>query len=130
MKQHFNARLRDKAMDRIERYYATGDYKSKSDFIEKAVNFYGSYLDTQDCTDFLGAAVDKAVAKHIENAEDHIAKTFFRQAVELDMMSHIVAATNEIDMSTLGRLRGMCADEVKLNMGKVRFEDSAKTQKG
>lgn len=46
------------------------------------------------------------------------------------MMLHVTAATNEIDLDTLSRLRGLCVEEVKRLRGAVRLEDAVKFQNG
>lgn len=62
--------------------------------------------------------------------EDRMATLLFKIAVELSMLLHVTAATNEIDAETLSRLRGMCVAEVKLLRGSVRMEDAVKYQSG
>lgn len=54
----------------------------------------------------------------------------FKMAVELSMLLHVTAATNEIDTDTLSRLRGLCVDEVKRLRGSMRLGDAVKFQSG
>lgn len=59
-----------------------------------------------------------------------MATLLFKIAVELCMMLHVTAATNEIDTDTLSRLRGLCVEEVKRLRGAVRLEGAVKFQNG
>jgi len=45
------------------------------------------------------------------------------------MMMHVVAATNNIALSELEKLRRMCVDEVSRNSGRYSFDDAVKYQK-
>ena len=44
---------------------------------------------------------------------DRIARVLFKQGVELAMLMHVVAATNDITEDQLRDLRKICVDEVK-----------------
>ena len=59
-----------------------------------------------------------------------MATLLFKIAVELSMILHVTAATNQIDEDTLSRLRGMCVAEVKRLRGAVRLENAVKFQNG
>ena len=52
----------------------------------------------------------------------------FKQSVELDMMMHIVAATNDVQPEDLNKLRKMCVDEVSRLGGKYKFDDVVRFQ--
>ena len=62
--------------------------------------------------------------------EDRTARLLFKMAVELSMLIHTVAATNEIEEESLSRLRAMCVREVKNLKGSVTLEDAAAFQRG
>ena len=57
--------------------------KSRSTFIEQAVNFYSGYLHAQNHSDYLSTSVTKAVEGAIENTENRLARLMFKEAVEL-----------------------------------------------
>lgn len=59
-----------------------------------------------------------------------VGQQYHKIAVELCMVLHVTAATNQIDEDTLARLRGMCVDEVKRLRGSVRLENAVKFQNG
>ena len=56
-----------------------------------------------------------------------ISRMIFKVAVELAMTMNIIAATNDIDETSLSRLRGECIKEVKKSWR--MYQGSQKTQR-
>jgi hypothetical protein len=103
--------------------------RSRSEFVNRAVNFYAGYLATQDNTDFFAAAIQQTVSGVIALTENRLARLQFKEAVELAKLSHMLAAVSDVDEETLRRLHGRCVEEVKRIGGVVRFEDAVKFQR-
>ena len=129
-KIHFNARLSESTMEIIDKHYQFDDYNSKSEFIEKAIKYYDSYLNAEASTEFLESIIDDAMKKNMEAIANRIGTVLFKQAVEIDMMMHVTAATNDIDETTLSKLRGECVQEVKSSLGRISFDSAVRIQKG
>jgi len=103
--------------------------KSLSEFAERAVNFYYGYLSAQNQTDFFAAAVSQTVSGIVAATENRLARLQFKEAVELAKLSHMMAASSDIDEDTLRRLHVRCIEEVKRVNGVVRLEDAVKFQR-
>lgn len=103
---------------------------SRSDFISNAIEFYIAWLDSKNTTKVLTPALESVIGSKILDTEDRIARVLFKQGVELAMLMHVVAATNDITESQLKDLRKICVEEVKRNSGKYKFEDAFRFQKG
>ncbi|MEE1056476.1 MAG: ribbon-helix-helix domain-containing protein [Acutalibacteraceae bacterium] len=103
---------------------------SRSDFISNAIEFYIAWLDSKNTTKILTPALESVIGSKILDTEDRIARVLFKQGVELAMLMHVVAATNDITESQLKELRKICVEEVKRNGGKYKFEDAFRFQKG
>ena len=103
---------------------------SRSDFISNAIEFYIAWLDSKNTTKILTPALESVIGSKILDTEDRIARVLFKQGVELAMLMHVVAATNDITESQLKDLRKICVEEVKSNSGKYKFEDAFRFQKG
>lgn len=129
-KIHFNARLSESTMDIIDKHYQFDDYSSKSEFIEEAIKHYDSYLNAEASKEFLESVIDDAMKKNMEAIANRIGTVLFKQAVEIDMMMHVTAATNEIDEGILNKLRGECVQEVKSTLGRINFDSAVRIQKG
>lgn len=103
---------------------------SRSDFISNAIEFYIAWLDSKNTTKILTPALESIIGSKILDTEDRIARVLFKQGVELAMLMHVVAATNDITENQLKDLRKICVEEVKRNSGKYKFEDAFRFQKG
>lgn len=102
---------------------------SRSEFIREAICYYLAKINEDDIDKVLSSAIEETIKKSIAEPEKHIARVLFKLAVELDMLMHVIAATNEIDQTTLKQLRDMCIYEVKCSIGSINFEDAVEHKK-
>ena len=109
---------------------AQADSRSRSNFAERAINFYAGYLAAQEHTEFFAAAVSQTVSGVVSSTESRLARLQFKTAVELAKLSHMTAAASDIDEDTLRRLHIRCVDEVKRINGVVKFEEAVTFQRG
>ena len=116
--------------EKLQKNYEADNCKSPSEFIEKAILFYCGYLSSEEYKQYLPNVVVSTMQGSLDAFEDRMATLLFKIAVELCMMLHVTAATNEINTDTLSRLRGLCVEEVKRLHGAVRLEDAVKFQNG
>ena len=129
-KQKFALWIHPETLEKVEKNYRDDDCKSKSEFIEKAILFYAGYLTANDYRGYFPNVIVSTLKGSLDSLENRMASLIFKMAVELSMVLHVTAATNEIDDTTLSRLRGMCVEEVKRLHGSVSMEDAARFQKG
>jgi len=116
------------ALRRMDAAVVLVSCKSRSDFIERAVNFYAGYLSANEHTDFLADVIAQMVAGTISVTENRLARLQFKEAVELAKLSHMLAAVSDVDEETLRRLHVKCVDEVKRINGVVNFEHAVQFQ--
>lgn len=126
----FGISMEEKVVLAIDSAMPKIDVKTRSEFITEAVLYFLSALNSKDVTKVLSPAVESSIRAATQKSEIHISRMLFKTAVELDMLMHVVAATNDIDQSTLSQLRGMCIQEVKSSIGIINFDDAVATQKG
>ena len=103
---------------------------SRSEFISNAIEFYIAWLNSKNVSRVLTPALESVISSKILDTEDRIARVLFKQGVELAMLMHVIAATNDITEDQLRDLRKICVDEVKRNSGKYKFDDAVRFQKG
>jgi hypothetical protein len=101
--------------------------RSRSEFFERAVDFYAGYISAQMHTDFLARVIVEAVEGTIDSTENRLARLMFKEAVELAKLTHMLASINELDEDTLDRLHYKCVQEVKKINGTVKFEDAVRS---
>lgn len=112
----------------MEKALASHNCKSKSEFIERAINFYSGYIFTQDSSQFLSKTLTTTMRGIMGDSENRIARLLFKLAVEISMMMNVLAATAGVDESTLYKLRGKCVEEVKKSNGAVTFDEAVRHQ--
>jgi len=104
--------------------------KSRSEFIEKALQFYMGYLTSESTAEYLPKVLVSAMQGILRETENRNSSNLFRLSVEMSMMMNILAAGLEISDEDLRKLRGRCINEVKKTKGKISMEDAVKFQKG
>lgn len=129
-KNKFALWIYPETLERVEKLYREDGCKSRSEFIEKAINFYCGYLTAENYREYFPSVIVSTVKGSLDSFENRMASLLFKTAVELSMMLHITAANYDIDEEMLSRLRGMCVKEVKRLHGTVSLDDAVKFQKG
>lgn len=122
--------MEDSLLKSIDSAIERTDFKSRSEFITEAVMYYLSALNVKDLSKVLSPAVESSVRAASHQVENNISGMLYKIAIELDILMHVTAATNEIDDTTLRKLRAMCVQEVNASCGKISFENAYKLQKG
>ena len=117
-------------LQKVGEIYRQDNCESKSEFIEKAVNFYIGYLTSENNKSFLPSIVTSTLKSIVAESDNRTSRILFKIAVELAILQNIVAATNEIDDVSLKRLRGECVKEVMRLKGSLDFDDALDWQKG
>lgn len=117
-------------LEKVGKIYQQDNCDSRSEFIEKAVNFYIGYLTSEDKDGYLPSVVTSTLKAIVAESDNRTSRMLFKIAVELAVLQNVVAATNEIDEVALNRLRGECAKEVKRLNGSLSFADAIDWQKG
>lgn len=117
-------------MDRMDRAILADNCKSRSEFIEKALDFYTGYLETQDASVFLASTIRSGIEGTLKISENRISSNLFRLAVETNMMMHLLAARLDVSEEELNRLRGRCISDVKRSKGKISLDDAVHFQNG
>lgn len=105
------------------------DCRSRSEFICRALDFYITQLNADKDTRLLLPAMDEALDGRMRDTENRLSRVLYKLGVEVAMMMHVVAATNEIDEGQLDDLRLLCQDEVARLSGRYRFDDAVRFQR-
>ena len=118
-----------KTIAEIETLYKDDNCASKTEFIEKAVQFYIGYLKEEENINFLSPMITETVKATIAGTEQRLSRLLFKVAVELGKLSNIIAAMYEVDDETLRKLQEMCFNEVRRINGIITFEEAVEFQK-
>lgn len=118
-----------KTIKRIDDKYIDDNCATRSEFVERAVNFYCGYLDAKSADAYLPCVLASTLEGHLNLFADRAGRMLFKTAVELDMVMNIIAADTDIDYQTLDKLRGKSVRDVKATNGQIGFKEALKFQK-
>ncbi len=122
--------VKPETIEKADRLFKLDGAKSRSEFIENAINFYAGFVSASDCLDFYPTVIVSAVKGAVDSFENRNASLVFKLAVEQAMMMNLMAAVYNVDEDTLYKLRAKCVSEVKRLNGRISFEDVVRYQKG
>lgn len=128
-KKKFALWLLPETLSQVDAAYRKDDCRSRSEFIEKAVLFYLSYLSAEDGHSLLPNSFLSSMKSIVAESDNRVSRLLFKQAVEMAMMMNLLANLSEVDDVTLARLRGECVKEVKRLNGSFSMEDAVRWQR-
>ena len=105
----------------VERLYQQDGCSSQSEFMEKAIQFYCGYLQSE----YAGAFLPKILSMF----GDRIGRLLFKQTVEHNVMNHILASDTDIDAATYQKMRGMSYQEVVQTHRQISFPEVLRKEK-
>lgn len=115
-------------LEAMDRGMETSRCKSRSEFIEEAVQFYAGYISGQDANAYLPPALVSALNATLHSMEERICRLLFKLSVEMDMMMNVLAAGMEIPAEQLDRLRPQCVRNVKKTSGSISLDSAVERQ--
>lgn len=128
-KRKFALWIDDSTLELARNLYKDDNCSSQSEFIAKAIVFYAGYLSSEQNTKYLPNIVTSTLKSIVRESDNRTGKLLFKLAVEQAMTMNVLAATQDIDESSLSRLRGYCVEEVKRINGLFSFETAVDWQK-
>ena len=130
-KMRFAVYLFPETMKTINSLYKGDSCSTKSEFIEKAVRFYCGYLlqNKPELVEYLAPQIGTITDGIIKGSEQRLSRALFKLAVEVGVQTYVLAAINDIDESTLFKLRSMVTDEIRRINGVINFENAVRYQR-
>ena len=114
---------------RMDGWLEEDNCKSRGEFAEKALRFYMGYLATEDTSEYLSRALVDTLRGTLADDENRLRTLLFKLCVEVNMMSHTVAAHFRADPVNRRELRAYAVDEVLRTNGKISFDDALDLQR-
>lgn len=98
---------------------------SRNTALEKAINFYFSYLTNALNQDYLCDIYGNKISSEIKILSDRMSKLQFKSAVEMDMLTRLLASDLSISKEAYDKLRKTSVDSVKQSHGSINILDAA-----
>lgn len=127
-KSKFALYIYDSSLDVARQWYTRDDCKSISEFIEKAVLFYGGYVASKHNENYFPSIVIATMKSIMRDSENRYNRNLYRIAVEMSMLMNVMAATMNIPKDELEKLRRECEEEVKRINGTLSLDTAVKWQ--
>lgn len=121
--------LTDEAWAEVQKHYKQDNCTKQNEYIEKAIRFYSGYLDTDHAESYLPRVLAGVLDGKLSALGDRVGRLLFKLAVDDAVMTNLVAATSDVDLDTLKKLRAKCILDVKKTNGEIDFKDALKYQK-
>ena len=118
----FAAYFTDKQRADMERCRKLEGSRSTTEYVRNAVEFYNSYVSNNDAGLFLPRSIKSYLDGRLGQMEDRVSGLLFKQAVELDMLSGIIADSFQFTEDDLRRRRAASVRNVKQTNGRISFE--------
>ena len=115
-------------LDLVEQHYKEDGCGCRSEYISKAIRYYAELHSLKDCSHVVPDIITSALKDIVRESDNRQGRLLFKMAVELTILQNIVAASNNIDVATLERVRGICVNEVKKLNGIISFDEAVKWQ--
>lgn len=129
-KRRFQLWVKPSSLELIDKLLAEDNCASRSEFIEKAIQFYAGYLTTNRSGDYIPNVVLSSLKAIVAESDNRQNRMLFKLAVEIAIVQNLIATNQEVDKATMERLRGSCVNEVKRLNGSFSFEDALDWQRG
>ena len=110
----------------LDRRYQEDGSKSITAFIEKAIDFYLGYLDTNKAGTFLPKETLAAIDGRLGMFEDRMTRLLYKLTVEMDMGMSAALDCIQMDDGYMRRLRSDSARNVKATNGLLTFEQKVR----
>lgn len=129
VKRRFQLWVMPSTLELADQYYRSDNCASRSEFIEKAIQFYAGYVSSQQNQDYLARVIPATVKGIVDESANRMGRLLFKMAVEMAVVENILAAVCDVDELEVTRLRGQCVKEIKSTNGLLSFEEALRWQR-
>ncbi len=114
------------SMKRVDDLYRQEGFRSKSEFIEKAIDHYCGYLTAENHIDYLPKVVISTIKNTLDAFETRLSKLLYNTNIELSVLSEVTAATIDTSELNLHRIRANCVKHVQQTHGFISLIEAVK----
>lgn len=116
-------RMDDEIKQEIQERMDDAHVRSLNAFVLKAIEFYLGYLRQGKNLNYISPILASSIKGEMKNIEHNLSEIIFKAAVQLSMLTQIVADEKEFYPDYLEELQKWCAEKVALTNGIISLED-------
>lgn len=120
--------LDDKNFKKASDHYQEYNFRSVSELIDQALEFYLAYRAAGEAEIYLNEALTQTLRSTVQQTENRLAKILYKIAVEDAMIKQLLAVAARITPEQAEKLRKSCIDEIKTLNGMLDLKQAAKRQ--
>ena len=117
-------RMDDKIKQEIQERMDDAHVRSLNAFVLKAIEFYLGYLRQGKNLNYISPILASSIKGEMKNIEHNLSEIIFKMAVQLSMLTQIVADEKEFYPDYLEELQKWCAEKVASTNGIITLEDT------
>lgn len=122
-KIEYHFRTEEKIMKMVEEHYKDDNCATKNEYISKAIEYYSGQLATLKNSQFISTRVSSMLRSLIKESDHRMERIVFKLAVEISMMMHLIARSQNVSQEDMDWLRQKSIDDVKGTNGTLKFDD-------
>lgn len=92
---------------------ALADIRTRSEFVNRAIDFYAGYLKTNKTETYVMHSVSSMIHSTIDLSEMRIKDMLFKLAVEIDIQNRILAMMTRVTEEEIAEIRAASENEVR-----------------
>ena len=119
-------RMDSKTEQEIREKMDDAHVRSLNAFVLKAIEFYLGYLRQGKNLNYISPILASSIKGEMKNIEHNLSEIIFKMAVQLSMLTQIIADEKEFYPDYLEELQKWCAEKVASTNGIITLEDTVK----
>ena len=127
-KIQISAQLPDSTLNKLEALQALNSQEtlSRNAILEKAIDFYFAYKTSELNQDYLCSIIGQKIEGMINSATDRTSRLQFKEAVEINLLTRLIASNFEIDKLTYEKMRKTAVEDVTSTKGIINIYEAQK----
>ena len=121
-------RMDEKTKDEMQERLGEAHVRSLNAFVLKAIDFYLGYLRQGKNLNYISPILASSIKGEIKGVEQNISEMIFKMAVQITMLTQIVADEKEFYPEYLDELHKWCAEKVASTNGIISLKDMQKRE--
>ena len=122
-KYTLTVRMDDKIREEIEEKMDEAHVRSLNAFVLKAIDFYLGYLRQGKNLNYISPILASSIKSEIKGVEHNLSEIIFKMAVQITMLTQVVADDHEFRSEYLEELYRWSAEKVASTNGIISLED-------
>lgn len=125
-KEHISAWIKSSNLKEAEMCMKSINCKSRSDYVDSAIEFYNGYIHNQNNEEYVNKNVVNTVQSIMNTFERRMSRILFKQAVEVAKVFWLVVRGFNLNPEDVNELHADCVEEVKSINGAIRMPYTSK----